>query len=210
MLANRARPVIATMPGFGSPALDEQRVFRALLSALARPGTRHPVPVAPAPLTPLGGATLAVCLTLLDHETPLWLDDPAPAVVEYLRFHTGVPVVDRPDRALFAVISDPGSAAGGPDCLAALPHGTPDRPELGATVVVQVGGFAADLPVRHLSGPGIADVIPLSVTGLPEGWLDALVATRRPPCGVDGFLVDATEVVGLPRTTQITGDVGAG
>ena len=54
--------------------LGAQSVFRAIMDALARPGTvaAHRLDAAPpAPLTPELGA---VALTLCDHDTPVWLD----------------------------------------------------------------------------------------------------------------------------------------
>ena len=60
----------------------------------------------PAPLAPAAAATL---LTLVDFETPLWLDPAAatPAVLAWTRFHCGAPVVDAPEPARFAVVTDP-------------------------------------------------------------------------------------------------------
>ena len=52
----------------------------------------------PSPLHPV---TAAVCLTLLDFDTPLWLDDAAarPEAVDWLKFHCGMPLAAEPARA---------------------------------------------------------------------------------------------------------------
>ncbi len=92
------------------PVLAAQSAFRAIMDAVARPGTVRALAgvSAPAPLSP--GAA-AIALTLFDHDTPVWLDHrlaPVPEVGAWLRFHTGAVVVAESRRAAFAVISDPG------------------------------------------------------------------------------------------------------
>src|SRR5690606_772105 len=59
-------------PAFDAPVDAAQNVFRQALSAMSEPGTRHDIGVAPA-LEPLCAASYALCLTLLDSETPVWL-----------------------------------------------------------------------------------------------------------------------------------------
>jgi len=45
----------------------------------------------------------------------------------------------------------------------------------------------------------------LNVMGLPEGFVDQWANNHGIfPRGVDVFLTDATQVVGLPRTTRIS------
>ena len=83
--------------GFAEPVLDAQRVFRAVMEALARPGTVQALACALTPPAPLTPELAAVALTLVDHETPLWLDGglrAAPGVAEYRRFHAGAPSVE--------------------------------------------------------------------------------------------------------------------
>ena len=66
-----------TLPGFAEPVADAQTTFRAVLDAMARPGTIHQVGANLSPPAPLDPATAAVLLTLADNETPLWLDERA-------------------------------------------------------------------------------------------------------------------------------------
>ena len=78
----------ALAPGFADPVLDSQGVFRAVMEALARPGTPQRLPVVLAPPAPLTPALAAIALTLADHEAPLWLDPPLadePAVGDWLQ-----------------------------------------------------------------------------------------------------------------------------
>ena len=97
-------------PEFQEPVRDAQAVFRAILRAFAYPAGPVPCPVLPAsPHAALSPALAAVCMTLMDQDTPLWLspslrqDD----VVAWLRFHRSVRVTDRPEEAVFALSASP-------------------------------------------------------------------------------------------------------
>jgi alpha-D-ribose 1-methylphosphonate 5-triphosphate synthase subunit PhnH len=86
-----------------NPVYESQATFRAAMEATARPGeikTLRGV-TAPAPLAP---ATAALVQSLADYETPVWLDSQfdAPAVKDWIRFHTSAPVVDDKRAATFA------------------------------------------------------------------------------------------------------------
>jgi hypothetical protein len=98
-------------PGFADPVHDAQAAFRSVLDAMSTPGrivTLAAPPAVPAPLMP---ATVALCLTLIDYETPLWLDGPARAADGFLRFHCGCPIVAAPADARFAVVADAAAMA---------------------------------------------------------------------------------------------------
>lgn len=188
--------------GFSDPVLDSQRVFRAVLDAMAHPGRVVALPALQAP-APLGAAAAAVCLALLDYETPLWLD-PAAATAEavaWLRFHCGSPVVGNCRLARFALIADPS----GMPRLEAFDGGTDERPDHSATVVLQVQGLAA-VGGRRLTGPGIAGESRLDVVGAPAGFWDGVRANAtRFPRGVDVILCAGDRAAALPRTTRVEG-----
>jgi alpha-D-ribose 1-methylphosphonate 5-triphosphate synthase subunit PhnH len=188
---------------FADPVLDAQRAFRAGLNAMAHPGrvVRAPGLVDPPP--PLGAAATALCLTLADLDTSVWLDPgaAAPDVVEFLRFHCGCPLVARPSAAAFAVIADPGRLAAW-DVFA---EGTDEEPERGATLIVQVDRLVAGVG-RRLAGPGIDGEVRLSADGLPDACWRALgAAPGRFPRGIDAFLVAGDALAAIPRTTRVEG-----
>lgn len=189
--------------GFSDPAMDSQRVFRAIMEALARPGSIRPLAAGLRPPAPLTPELAAVALALADHEAPLWLDAPlagAPEVAAYLRFHTGAAITADPGEAAFALVADPVAAPP----LERFALGTPEYPDRSTTVVFALaeltddGGFA-------LEGPGIRERARLAAAPLREGFAAELAANRRLfPLGVDCLLVAPGRIAGLPRTTKVS------
>lgn len=176
--------------GFADPSVETAHVFRAALQAMARPGTVHRVAGArpPAPLSPAAGA---LALTLLDHETPVWL---APsldgaAVRDWLTFHTGAPCA-APAAALFAF----GRWEELP--LGEFPLGTPEYPDRSATLVVEVDELGR---AHRLTGPGIRTEAWLSVPD--AGAIRANGA--RFPLGLDVYLACGDWLAALPRTVRV-------
>ena len=187
--------------GLADPVADSQAIFRAVLDAMAHPGRIVEVPRPPEVPPPLDAATAAVCLALVDFETPLWLDDAGRTgeVVEYLRFHCGAEIVAAPEGASFAVVVDGTSAPG----LDAFDGGTDEEPQRSATVIVQVDGLDHGGDCR-LTGPGIANEVWLSAGVLTRGfWASVQDNHGRFPRGVDLVLVAGTRIVALPRTTRV-------
>ena len=138
------------LPGLADPTLDSQRIFRGLLEALARPGRIVDVTIAVHAPLPLHPATAGMCLALLDFDTPLWLDEPGarPEVVEWLKFHCGVPIVSRSHEARFALITD----AERMPSLSEFDAGADEYPERSATLIVQVQALIGGTG-RRLAGP---------------------------------------------------------
>ncbi|HKZ04001.1 MAG TPA: phosphonate C-P lyase system protein PhnH [Methylomirabilota bacterium] len=186
--------------GLVDPVLDAQRVFRGVLDAMAHPGRVVALAGTPQPPAPLGPGAAAICLTLLDYETPLWV---APAarvaeVLDYLRFHCGAPIVGDPADAAFAVVP-----AGELPPLEAFAQGSDAYPDRSATLIVEVAGLAGGTG-RRLRGPGIDGERRLHVRGAPERLWSMLVENHaRFPRGVDLLLVAGAAVVALPRTTLV-------
>jgi len=189
-------------PGFADPVADSQRAFRALLEAIAQPGTVQTIGAGLTPPAPLSHAAAAMLLTLVDFETPLWLDTAArqPAVEAWVRFHCGAPLVDDPGTARFALVADPMSSL---LPLDRFPIGDDAFPDRSATVIVAVDGLTTGGGWR-LSGPGIEQEARLEVGGLPPGFASAWLENRGLfPCGVDLFLTADDRVAALPRTVRL-------
>jgi alpha-D-ribose 1-methylphosphonate 5-triphosphate synthase subunit PhnH len=188
--------------GFPDPVIDAQRVFRAVMDALARPGTVRDLAVDLAPPAPLTPELAAVALALADHEAPLWLD-PAlaavPAVAAYLRFHTGAPIVADPAGAAFALVAEPAWLSS----FEPFAIGTPDYPDRSTTLVLACDRLASEEGFT-LEGPGIERQAALSAAPLPPGF-PALWAANRAlfPRGIDLILVAPGRVAGLPRSTTL-------
>ncbi len=188
---------------FADPVLDAQRAFRAALEALAHPGRVGRVAGPAETPPPLGPAAAALCLTLADVDTAVWLDPVAgsPDAVEYLRFHCGCPLEPSPGAAAFAVVADPGRLA----AWDAFVEGTDEEPERGATLIVQVDRLVTGRG-RRLTGPGIVGEVRLSADGLPDAaWRMLGALPGRFPRGVDAFLVAGAALAAIPRTTRIEG-----
>jgi len=193
----------AVAAGFAESVLAAQATFRTVMDAMARPGTARQLAgiAAPAPLSP---AAAAIALTLLDYETPFWLDPPlaaAPQVARWISFHTGAPRTDDPATAAFAFVAD--SAAAPPFDTFAI--GNQEYPDRSTTLVLQVERLG-DGDGLVLRGPGIAGTRRLAASPLPADFLDRLVENRaRFPRGVDIVLASADAVAALPRSVHAAG-----
>ncbi len=182
-------------PGFADPVLDSQACFRAVLDAMSRPGTIHTVTSPASPPPPLDRATAAALLTLVDIDTPLWLDDGAEAAAEWIAFHCGAPRAAI-DAAAFGV-------ALAPVPLAGLTAGSDDGPEDGATLILQLPALGHGRTFV-LDGPGLAAPTRFSAVGLPPGFVAEWAANHaRFPRGVDLILCAGDRLAAFPRTLRI-------
>lgn len=191
-------------PGFGDPVGDAQGVFRAVLTAMSRPGRIVDLPAGTTPPAPLNPAAAAILLTLVDMDTPLWLDPAAdrPEVRAWLRFHCGCPLRERPDEAAFALIADP---AGMPP-LEAFAAGDPDYPDRSASLIVQVARLEAETGFV-LRGPGIETQTRLDIAPVPANFAATLAANHALyPCGVDLMLAGSDRLAALPRSVSVGED----
>jgi alpha-D-ribose 1-methylphosphonate 5-triphosphate synthase subunit PhnH len=197
-----ARAALAIEGGFDDPVLGSQSLFRAIMDALARPGTIQPLgvlPVPPAPLAPELGGAAAV---LADHDTSLWLDPGlrhSSTVVDWLGFHTGALVVDDPAAATFALAS----ANQVLPALSDFAQGTDEYPDRSTTLILTIEALEGG-PRLTLRGPGIDGETVVTPRGLPQGFVRQWHDNRaRFPRGVDVLLVAGGSLIGLPRTTRI-------
>jgi alpha-D-ribose 1-methylphosphonate 5-triphosphate synthase subunit PhnH len=189
------------LPAFADPVMGSQQVFRAVLDAMARPGSVAELDVSLTAPAPLNLATTALLLALVDGETPLWLDGAAAtgAVMDYARFHCGCRLTAGPRDAAFAVIADVAQMPS----LSSFAAGNDEYPDRSATLIVQVPSLTGGRALG-LTGPGIHDKAKLAVAGLPSAfsdwWRDNQVMF---PCGVDMIFTNGKRVVALPRSTRL-------
>jgi alpha-D-ribose 1-methylphosphonate 5-triphosphate synthase subunit PhnH len=178
------------------PVLDAdtaQRAFRAVLDALAHPGTPTTLPRAgqvPAALLPV--------LALADLDTPVCvLGDRGDTWADALTTATSAPAAPPGSARLVAALRrlEPGE-------LAALRTGSAAAPEDAALVALAVPALAGG-PALRLSGPGNPGTRTITPHGLPA---DLVAARARAafPAGADLLLVDPDGgVLGLPRSAVI-------
>jgi alpha-D-ribose 1-methylphosphonate 5-triphosphate synthase subunit PhnH len=185
--------------GFADPALGAQATFRCLLEAIAHPGRIVMVPDRlPTPPAPLLAPAYAAALTLLDFETPLWVDPSlaTPAVLDSLRLQCGCPIAGQAN-ARFALLAGPGAP------LAAFDQGTPEYPDRSATLIWQVDQLSGDRGAR-LTGPGIRTSTRLHIEGLPaDFWPLWGMRHTQFPLGVDVVFVTTDRIAALPRSVEV-------
>ena len=182
------------------PAHDNQRIFRAILLTMSHPGTVTVLGNWPKPPKGLHPAAAAVCLALVDMDTPLWIGPTAPADLQtYLRFHCGCPTARKPGNAAFGLILDGNTL---PD-LDQFNPGELEYPDRSATLIIQVKSMDVGKGIR-LTGPGIQGDTLLHVDGLHTDFWQALQRnSQRFPLGFDVILATQTEIVSLPRTVRV-------
>lgn len=184
------------LPGFTEPVAEAQATFRAVLDAMSRPGRLHHVGERLTAPAPLDNATAAVLLTLIDNETPLWLDASALAARDWLAFHCGAAIATDLASAAFAL------ALSLPD-LATLPAGSHEAPETSATLILQIAALGSGTQYR-LSGPGLRESALLAAHGLPAEFVAMWQQNHALyPRGVDIVLCAGTTLTALPRSVSI-------
>lgn len=178
--------------GFDTPATDAAHAFRAVMEAVARPGTILEISggQGPAPLSP---AAATVALTLLDDTTPVFLgaahdtDD----IRGWIAFHTGAPIVGRA-VAQYALgtwrdLAPP----------ADFPLGTPEYPDRSVTLIVEMDRLENTGAVLH--GPGIRDRARLNLPDPEAHWRNRALF----PLGFDCCFTAGSRLAALPRSTHV-------
>jgi alpha-D-ribose 1-methylphosphonate 5-triphosphate synthase subunit PhnH len=195
-----ALPITVPASGFSDPVQQSQTAFRILLDAMARPGRivelefdcGHPPGIAP--------VLAAAMLTLADLDTPVWLGPgfDTGAVTDWLRFHTGAPLAQDPDRAALVLVDVAQMPA-----LDRFPLGSDEAPERGATLLVQVPSLDG-APTMTWRGPGIRGSVAMPLCGLDESlWRQRAMLSSAFPRGLDLYLGGGRRLIGLPRSTTI-------
>ncbi|MGD9042901.1 MAG: phosphonate C-P lyase system protein PhnH [Desulfobacterales bacterium] len=188
-------------PGFEDPVLGPQQTFGAILEAMARPG--QPVKIKSNLYIPkiLNPASAAVCLTLLDHETPLWTDlSWNSAAINWFQFHCECSVVTEPCMAHFALITQPANMPPLDD----FKLGNEGYPISATTLIVQAERFNGHNG-KILSGPGIKTTTYFAPGGIStQFWEQWQRQAALFPLGVDVFFTYNNMLAALPRTTRVS------
>ncbi|WP_027165424.1 phosphonate C-P lyase system protein PhnH [Mesorhizobium sp. WSM3224] len=188
--------------GFAEPVFNAQVVFRAIMDAMARPGTVQTLQQLAHPPAPLSATAGAVALALCDNDTPLWLDSPLQAeasVKAWLGFHTGAPLANTPADAHFALIAKPAEMV----ALDGFSQGTQEYPDRSTTLILLTSDLGSG-PTLLLEGPGIEKTSMIAPTGMPRHFVEQWKQNnQRFPRGVDIILAAPGQLACLPRTTRI-------
>lgn len=182
-------------------AFDTQRVFRAVLDAMSRPGKivsietdeKHPAALEP--------ATAAIARCVFDHDTEVWMGDGIAGVdvFDFLKFNSGCPMTKSSMIADFAIAC---SRSGLPE-VSQFKQGSELFPDRSTTLIVQVPDLETGASLR-LTGPGIRTENSLSVAGVPDYfWQARREQTEIFPRGVDIVFATGDRIVALPRSTRL-------
>ena len=189
-------------PGFQDPVAQSQATFRHLMDAIAHPALPRAFTSRTASCGPLSANATAVLLTLVDQDTPLWLDQALASsdeVRNFVAFHCGAPLLTDPSRAAFAFFAD--AQAMSPLTRFAL--GEPDYPDRSTTIVAQVDCFSSDGP--GFSGPGVSGARRFGFNPAPADFSSQWALNSAGfPLGLDIFLIGSTELAALPRSLRLT------
>ncbi|MER5790196.1 phosphonate C-P lyase system protein PhnH [Streptomyces sp. NPDC001980] len=182
-----------------------QGVFRAVLDALARPGTTTRLPVAPTgpvpaallPLLALADLGTGFCVLEQDGTggtggTGRWSEVVAVA--------TNAPAVPLAEARLVAAVRPVA-----PDEIRRLRRGSAEAPEDGALLFLPVSALDGGPRKWRLSGPGVPGDLVVAPDGLPDGFVEARAeAVAGFPAGID-LLLTAPDgrLLGLPRSTAV-------
>ncbi|PDQ17429.1 phosphonate C-P lyase system protein PhnH [Mesorhizobium sanjuanii] len=188
--------------GFVDPVFNAQTVFRAVMDAMAQPGSVQALPAFAHPPAPLSATAGAVALALCDNDTPLWLDpalQASPTVKSWLGFHAGAPLANTPADAHFALIASPAEMM----ALDGFSQGTQEYPDRSTTLILQVSDLTSGTPLQ-LKGPGIEKTATIAPARMPRHFVEQWKQNnQRFPRGVDIILAAADSIACLPRTTRI-------
>jgi alpha-D-ribose 1-methylphosphonate 5-triphosphate synthase subunit PhnH len=178
----------------------QQQNFRAILEAMARPGSCQVLALNGSTLKSdvLEDAYIAVLASLLDNSVTV--ADPNKLISQANASLLQANQVDS-DQADFILCR--GDLL--PDFEPKL--GTLPSPELSATIILKVKKIddqqQGDLNLR-LTGPGVNGQKNCSISGFDLHWLAAREEWISSfPLGVDLLLVDDAKVMSLPRTTKV-------
>ena len=188
------------------PAFDvifeSQRIFRALLDAMANPGRIITLPEISIKPPAANRYPLLLLMTLLDHEVSFCVMGGAQTqVTEYLKTNTGSKE-SRLENSDFILVYG-GSSHG---LIQGARVGTLKYPDESATVIYDIDSIGDDGEdiLLELSGPGIADKRKVGASGIEKNEIGDVLAMQDYPLGLDLIFSDkAGRIVCIPRSTTV-------
>lgn len=183
---------------------DTQKIFRAVLEAMSRPGTLQTIELPPLN-APAGfnRHAAAIAFTLLDEATTFGMIPGNEDWEQYIRIHTGAGQTEN-CKADYLITQ-------GKEVWPGYEHfnrGSLTSPEKSSTLIVTVesmdeNGCGGETLV--LKGPGIETINRVTLKGFDNRNIKAVQELNNEfPLGVDMILVDVDgRVCALPRSVQI-------
>lgn len=187
------------LPAFSDAVLSSQMVFRTALKAMSEPGLPHTVDdsLALERLSSLDPASYALCLALMDNDTPVWLAPglDTPALRANLAFHCGCSIVSLREQAAFALLT-----VNELDDLSGFTSGTDRDPDQSCTLLVQLPDLEQG-QAASWQGPGILHKRTVRLPVNDRFWSQRNVHLF--PRGLDVFFTAGNRLMGLPRSTRV-------
>ncbi|BDH60057.1 phosphonate C-P lyase system protein PhnH [Lysinibacillus sp. PLM2] len=180
-----------------------QKAFRTILDALSFPGKINQLDEGEIDMESFNSKTALVCETLLDSEVTFHVIEEEQSITHILRAFTGSHLTDL-NKADYVIIPQETSIERIINSLSLVKIGNLANPHKSATIIFEVDSLLNGY-YYELTGPGIKIKTELNCTIHPE-----IIEKRREinveyPLGIDFILIDSRgNVVGIPRTTQIT------
>ncbi|NOU39708.1 MAG: phosphonate C-P lyase system protein PhnH [Methylotenera sp.] len=165
----------------------QQRAFRKIMNAFARPGVIE---------TLESEALLLTLATLLDGATTFADFDGILSEHDMARLEVATATAE---QARFVLTHGEAAPAFTPSL------GTLESPDMGATILLKIQAIGSGHRLK-LTGPGVDGACEVAVNGLHPAWITAHQSWNSAfPLGVDFLLVAEHQVMALPRTTRIEG-----
>lgn len=171
-------------------AENQQRIFRALMEAMARPGSLYHIGAWLDGASGCRGvlaslldarSTLADCHGLLDQR-------------DWPLLQARQEVAEKADYLLCQGSSQPNAAP---------KVGTLTCPDQSATLIIQIDALGHGSRTLRLHGPGIESTRTLQLQGLASAWLELREQQISFPLGIDIILLDPENLAAIPRTTRL-------
>lgn len=176
-----------------------QQNFRTLLRAMSHPGKVYLLDDADAGNDPL----MAVIRILVDQEVSFCVVGEDTGLLQAIHEATRSPFAEI-GEADFVIVPEGGSFGE----VHKAKRGTPEYPDLGATIIYKVGTLGGEgngRPHVELTGPGIEAEIRPAIEGIILGeFVDLAEVNAEFPLGVDCIFVDnAYRIMAIPRSIRI-------